>query len=455
MKKKVNKYIILMVATFFIGSLFPFAYSGVNSGLEEMKIMVDVVDKIKVNYVEEKENKELLENALTGMVRGLDEFSDFIVKKEMKPMREETRGEFGGVGMRLDASKKDRLIVVTPMPDTPAYKAGIEPNDEILKIDDKLVKDMKNSDEAVEALRGLVGTKVKVLIERTGKNGKKEQKTFTLRRARIIPQVVFPRMLNEEIGYIYVQDFSGHTTQDFQNALQDLSKKGMKALVLDLRFNPGGLLDSAVDMVKMFVGENKLIVYTKGRNPEYFKEYKSVSKAKYEDLPIVLLVNEMSASGSEIVAGALQDHKRAFLIGARTFGKGSVQQIMSLEGGAGLRLTVARYYTPLGRMIHKNFKAKNPDETGGILPDMEVDFKLNEERKATMYMTNLLYSPSQKTSYPEENFNVKDIVLERALEILKARKSLAALAELSNEQKELKEQDLKTKEEEEKQKQAV
>lgn len=443
MKKKVNKYIIFMVATFFVGSLFPFAYSGVNSGLEEMKIMVDVVDKIKTNYVEEKDNKELMENALTGMVRSLDEFSDFIVKKEMKPMREETRGEFGGVGMRLDASNKDHLIVVTPMPNTPAYKAGIEPKDEILQIDDKLVKDMKSNDEAVEALRGLIGTKVKVVIERTNKDGKKEQKTFNLKRARIVPQVVYSRMLDKEIGYIYVQDFSGHTTQDFQKALEDLTKQNMKALILDLRFNPGGLLDSAVDMVKMFVGENKMIVYTKGRNPEYFKEYKSGSKAKYEDLPIVLLVNEMSASGSEIVAGALQDHKRAFLIGARTFGKGSVQQIMSLEGGAGLRLTVARYYTPLGRMIHKDFKAKNPNLTGGIVPDMEVDFKLNESRKATMYMTELIYSPSKKTALPEENYNVKDIVLERAKEILKARKSLAALAAYSQEQQEQKEKEQK------------
>ena len=442
MKKKVNKYIIFMVATFFVGTLFPFAYSGVNNGLEEMKIMVDVVDKIKVNYVEEKENKELLENALTGMVRGLDEFSDFLVKKEMKPMQEETRGEFGGVGMRLDASKKDRLIITTPMPNTPAYKAGIEPGDEVLKIDDKLVKDMTNN-EAVEALRGMIGTNVKVLIERTSKDGKKEQKTFTLKRTKIVPQVIYEKMLDKEIGYIYVQDFSGHTSQDFQKALEKLKKQNMKALVLDLRFNPGGLLDSAVDMVKMFVGENKLIVYTKGRNPEYFKEYKSVAKAKYADLPIVLLVNEMSASGSEIVAGALQDHKRAFLIGARTFGKGSVQQIMNIDGGAGLKLTVARYYTPLGRMIHKNFKAKNPDETGGIVPDMEVAFDINKSHKAVLYETNLIYSPSKKTISHDESLKVQDIVLDRAVEILKARKSLGALAAFSDEQKELKEKESK------------
>ncbi len=442
MKKKVNKYVIFMVATFFVGSLFPFAYSGVNSGLEEMKIMVDVMDKIKVNYVEEKDNKELLENALTGMVRGLDEFSDFMTKKELKPMQEETRGEFGGVGMRLDASKKDRLIVTTPMPNSPAYKAGIEPGDEILQIDNKLVKDMTGN-EAVETLRGTIGTNVKVLIERTSKDDKKTQKTITLKRTKIIPQVVYERMLDNEIGYIYVQDFSGHTTHDFQKALENLKKQNMQALVLDLRFNPGGLLDSAVDMVKMFVGENKLIVYTKGRNPEFFKEYKSVAKAKYEDLPIVLLVNEMSASGSEIVAGALQDHKRAFLIGARTFGKGSVQQIMNTEGGAGLKLTVARYYTPLGRMIHKNFKAKNPDETGGIVPDMEIAFDINKEHKAILYSTNLIYSPSKKTITHDENLKTQDIVLDRAVEIIKARKSLGALAAFSEEQKDLKEKENK------------
>ena len=442
MKKKVNKYVIFMVATFFLGSLFPFAYSGVNSGLEEMKIMIDVMDKIKVNYVEEKENKELLDNALTGMVRGLDEFSDFMTKKELKPMQEETRGEFGGVGMRLDASKKDRLIVTTPMPNTPAYRAGIEPGDEVLKINGTPVKDM-TSEEAISALRGIIGTNVKVVIERTSKDGKKEQTNITLTRAKIIPQVIYEKMLDKEIGYIYVQDFSGHTISDFQKALEKLKKQNMKALILDLRFNPGGLLESAVDMVKMFVGENKLIVYTKGRNPEFFKEYKSVAKAKYEDLPIVLLVNEMSASGSEIVAGALQDHKRAFLIGARTFGKGSVQQIMNTEGGAGLKLTVARYYTPLGRMIHKNFKAKNPNETGGIVPDMEIAFDINKEHRAVLYDTNLIYSPSKKTVNHDESLKTQDIVLDRAVEILKARKSLGALAAFSDEQRELKEKENK------------
>ncbi len=427
MKKKINIYVILMIAAFFMGSLFPFAYSGVDNGLEQLKIMVDVMNRIQNNYVEDTQPKDLINGALYGMVDKLDEFSEFISVDDMKKMKEETKGEFGGVGMRLFTPKAGELVVVTPMLNTPAYKAGIEPNDKVVKIDNKEVKDLTN-DQAVDMLRGELGTKVKVVIERTDpKTNKTVTKNFTLKRARIIPEVVFSKMLDNNIGYIYVTDFSGHTMESFEKAMKDLSKQNMQALILDLRFNPGGLLDSATDMVKLFVGENKLIVYTKGRKEEFFKEYKSNAKAKYPDLPIVVLVNEASASGSEIVAGAVQDHERGVLIGARTFGKGSVQQVSTLPDGSGLRITIAKYYTPLGRMIHKDFKAKNADKTGGIVPDIEVPFDLGKEKKATYYSTNLIYSPSKKTAEPEKNQQEDDIVLNRAVEIIKARKTLANL----------------------------
>lgn len=429
MKKKINIYVILMIATFFLGSMFPFAYSGVDTGLDQLKILVDVMGKIQDNYVEEKDAKDLVKGALYGMAGRLDEFSEFIDVDNMKTMREETKGEFGGVGMRLSSALKGELIVVTPLPGGPAYKAGIEPKDKVIKIDGKLVSDM-TSDAAIAALRGEVGTKVKVEIERTEeKTEKKINKTFVLKRTKIIPEVVYSKMLGDGIGYIYVTDFSGHTVESFEKAMDSLQKQGMKALVLDLRFNPGGLLESAVNLAKLFIGNNELIVYTKGRKQEFFKEYKSNAKAKY-DLPVTLLVNEASASGSEIVAGALQDHKRAVLIGARTFGKGSVQQVISLPDGSGLRITIAKYYTPLGRMIHKNFKAPKPDETGGILPDIIVPFDLKTSKMATLYNTNLIYSPSKKTAVAEGN-EIKDIVLERAVEILKAR---AVLGNLNTEQ---------------------
>ena len=423
MKRKVNKYVIFIIAAFFVGSLFPFAYSGVDSGLDQLKIMVDVMAKIEDSYVEETQPKELITNALYGMVNNLDEFSEFINITNTKRIKEETRGEFGGLGIRL-IGKEGELFVVTPLPDSPAYKAGIEPGDEIIQIDDKLIKDISSND-AIDMMRGTVGEKVTLIIKRKDKKGKEITKKFTLKKARIIPQIVYPKMLENNIGYIYIEDFSGHTVADVKNALENLKKQGMESLILDLRFNPGGTLDSAIDLAKMFIGENKLIVYTKGRKEAYFKEYKSGDKALYPDLPIVLLVNEGSASGSEIVAGALQDHKRALLIGARTFGKGSVQQVSTLEDGSALKLTVAKYYTPLGRMIHRNFKKKGPN-TGGILPDIVIDFDLATSKSAMLQRTTMIYSPSKKTANTEGK-EIKDEQLNRAVEILKARKVLGAL----------------------------
>jgi len=424
MKKKVNKYVVFAIVAFFLGSLFPFAYSGVDTGLDQLKILVDVMSKIQDSYVDQTNPKDLIKGALYGMVSRLDQFSEFIDAEDMARMREETKGEFGGVGMRLNTPKDGVLIVVTPMKNTPAYKAGVEPGDKVVKIDGKEVKDLK-SDDAVSMLRGIVGTKVKIETERKGADGKIALKKFTLKREIIVPEVIFSRMLDKNVGYIYVADFSGHTNEDFETALNNLSKRGMKSLVIDLRFNPGGLLDSAVDMMKMFVGENKLIVYTKGRKQEFFKEYRSDSKAKYENLPVAVLINEGSASGSEIVAGAFQDYKRATLIGRRSFGKGSVQQVMMLPDGSGLRITVAKYYTPKGRMIHKNFKAPNPNLTGGIVPDIEVPFDLNEEQKAIYYTTNYIYSPSAKTAKPEMTGKFNDPVLNKAVEVLTAPKPAA------------------------------
>lgn len=423
MKRKVNKYVIFIITAFFVGSLFPFAYSGVDSGLDQLKIMVEVMAKIQDSYVEETQPKELITNALYGMVNNLDEFSEFINIKNTKRIKEETRGEFGGLGIRL-IGKEGELFVVTPLPNSPAYKAGIEPGDEIIQINDKLIKDISSND-AIDMMRGVVGEKVTIVIKRKDKKGKEVTKKFTLQKARIIPQIVYPKMLENKIGYIYVEDFSGHTVVDVKAALEDFKKQGMESLILDLRFNPGGTLDSAIDLAKMFIGENKLIVYTKGRKEAYFKEYKSGEKALYPDLPIVLLVNEGSASGSEIVAGALQDHKRALLIGARTFGKGSVQQVSTLEDGSALKLTVAKYYTPSGRMIHRDFKKKGPN-TGGILPDIVVNFDLATSKSAVLQRTTMIYSPSKKTATTEGK-EIKDEQLNRAIELLKARKVLGAL----------------------------
>ncbi|MDR1684408.1 MAG: S41 family peptidase [Elusimicrobiota bacterium] len=426
MKKKVNKYIVFAIGAFFLGSLFPTAYSGVDTGLEQLKVLVDVMQRVQENYVEETQPSGLITGAMQGMVGTLDEFSEYITPEEMRRMREDTRGEFGGVGLKLVMPSRGVLLVTTPMPDTPSYKAGIEPGDIILKIDGKAVADMQHS-EAVDLLRGAVGKSVKVEIERKdAKTGKTINKTFSLKRENIVPQVVYSKMLEDKIGYVYVTDFSGHTMADFEKALETLKKQGMQALIVDLRFNPGGLLSSAVEMAKLFIGDNQMIVYTKGRKEEFYKEYRSGAKAKYADLPVAILVNEGSASGSEIVAGAFQDYQRGVLLGSLTFGKGSVQQVIGLPNEGGLRITVAKYYTPQGRSIHKNFKAQNPNSTGGIVPDISVPFDVQNARKATFYTTNLIYSPSKKTIVPD-GAPVEDPVLNRALEILKARGVLASL----------------------------
>ena len=274
-------------------------------------------------------------------------------------------------------------------------------------------------DEAVELMRGPVGSKVKVTLSRKDeKTGKyKTLPDFNFKRERIVPEVVYYRMLPEKVGYIYLVDFSGHSTEEVKKALKELNKQGMKSLILDLRFNPGGLLNGAAEIAKIFMGDHKMIVYTKGRKQEYYQELKTGLKADYPDLPLLLLINQGSASASEIVAGALQDNNRAVVVGQRSFGKASVQQVMPLEGGAGLRLTIAKYYTPNGRLIHRDYRDKSKADEGGIVPDVEVKVEPKEEAKVFMQYNNVIYTPGQDA--PKMEFTEKDPVLDKALEIIK------------------------------------
>ena len=229
MKRKVNKYVIFIVTAFFVGTLFPFAYSGVDSGLDQLKLLIDVMAKIDDSYVEETQPKELIKNALSGMVDNLDEFSEFIDITNTKRITEETRGEFGGVGLRL-LGKEGELFVVTPLPNTPSYKAGLEPGDEIIQVNDKLVKDIPSQD-AIDMMRGAVGEKVTLVVKRKDEKKKEITKKFVLKKAKIIPQIVYPKMLENKIGYVYIEDFSGHTVADVKTALADLKKQGIALLV--------------------------------------------------------------------------------------------------------------------------------------------------------------------------------------------------------------------------------
>ena len=333
---------------------------------EQLKIFGSVLDLVQRNYVEEIPPKKLIYGAVQGMLKSLDPHSSFMKPEDYKELQIETKGSFTGIGIEI--SLKDGILtVVSPIEGTPAYKAGLKANDKILKIDDKITKNMTLI-EAVKLLRGAKGTDVTISIYR---EGWRRLKDITLTRDVIPIKSVRSRMLEEGYGYMRVSNFQNKTTFELKKALRELEKgKGLKGLVLDLRNNPGGLLDQAVKVADVFL-EKGLVVYTDGRIEEQKMRFEAHPNKHHHDYPIAVLVNEGSASASEIVAGALQDHKRAIILGVQTFGKGSVQTIIPLEDGSAVRLTTARYYTPNGRSI----------QAKGIEPDIEVPYTPLEKPK--------------------------------------------------------------------------
>ncbi len=390
---------------------------------EQMKLLVDVLGYIQDNYVEEVDTQKLVYGAATGMVRTLDPFSQFLEPEMNREMKTETEGQFGGVGLRLNL-KEDWLTVLTPMPGSPAYRLGILPNDRIAEIEGKPTKDM-DMDDALKLMRGAPGTKVKVKILRGPEEDGAALKTldFEITRELVKIESVVSRKLDDGVGYVRIIEFSAKTADDLSDALKKLTKGGATSLVLDLRNNPGGLLSAAVETSSLFLGEGELIVYTQGRKPESRQDFTAGAKAPYGNLPLVILINGGSASASEIFSGAMQDHKRAVVLGQRSYGKASVQSLIPLPDGSGLRLTVAHYYTPNGRMIHRDGKNKN----WGILPDIEVD--VTPETESKLYQQwEMIYAKDKKPQSavkPEEM--VRDEVLDRAVELLKARDVLGAL----------------------------
>ena len=420
--KKLNRYAVFAAAVFFVGTLFPYAYGAVDRSLKQLRVLIDVMEYVKENYVEKTDTQTLVTGAIRGVVSELDDFSQYLDPKDYKNLKNDTRGEFGGLGIRLQ-KKDDFVTIITPMPGTPAYRAGLLPGDRILAVDDKDISKME-LDESVEIMRGPIGSKVKLLIsrknEKTGKYDHKQE--YRLKREKIVPEVVYHRMLPGKVGYLYMVDFSGHSTEEVQKALLQLQKEGMKSLVLDLRFNPGGLLTGAVDIAGIFLPEDKMVVYTQGRKQEYYQDFKTRKAGAFTEIPMAVLVNQGSASASEIVAGALQDHARAFVVGQRTFGKASVQQVMPLVGGAGLRLTIARYYTPLGRLIQRDYRNKEKAEEGGIFPDIEVIVKPKEEVEVFAPYRDVVYTPGKPA--PTLEFKAKDPVLDKAVSILTGKEKL-------------------------------
>jgi carboxyl-terminal processing protease len=323
---------------------------------EELKTFSEVLTQIQKHYVEEAKPKDLVQGAIRGMLATLDPHSAYMTPEMFKEIQVETKGEFGGVGIQIGI-KDSRLAVIAPIDGTPAQKAGIRAGDFITKVNEETTKDLTLMD-AVQRMRGPKGTKVNLTIQR---DGTPDPLVFTLTRDIIKIESVKSKVLDNNIAYVRLTQFQESTARDLSRALKQFREQKLTSTILDLRNNPGGLLTSSVEVSEQFVGPGKLIVYIKGREGRK-DEYVSRAKDQLEEYPMIVLVNEGSASASEIVAGALQDWGRAVVIGSTTFGKGSVQTILPLADGSGLRLTTALYYTPKGRSI----------QATGITPDIVV-----------------------------------------------------------------------------------
>ncbi|SDY20861.1 S41 family peptidase [Nitrosomonas sp. Nm33] len=341
--------------------------------IEELRAFTQVFGRIKSDYVEPVDDKKLITEAINGMLVGLDPHSAYLDSEEYKELQIGTQGEFGGLGIQV--TMEDGLVkVISPIEDTPAFRAGIKTGDLIIKLDDTAVKGM-TLNEAIKRMRGKPDTSITLTIAREGEN---EPLVFTLVRAIIKIESVKAKLVEPGYGYLRVTQFQEHTGENLAQAIEKLFKESkipMKGLVLDLRNDPGGLLNSAVAVSAAFLPTNALVVYTEGRtsdakmrlmaSPEYYlrgpgKDYLTGLPPAIKSVPMITLVNGGSASASEIVAGALQDHKRSIVMGTQTFGKGSVQTILPLGNNTAIKLTTARYYTPNGQSI----------QAKGITPDI-------------------------------------------------------------------------------------
>ncbi len=383
--------------------------------LEELRIFAEAFDRISKAYVEEVDDKTLLNNAIRGLLDQLDPHSAFLDSKTFERLQESTTGNYGGLGIEI-GTEEGLIKVVTPIDDTPAAKAGILPGDLIVQIEGQSIRSMGVS-EAVEIMRGAPGSSVTLSVVRQGEPNPIE---ITLTREVINIASVRQRLLEPYFGYIRVAQFQADTGSEVATAIEKLeSETPLKGLIIDLRNNPGGVLQAAVALSDLFIREG-LIVYTEGRLENAAIKYRASDKSVLEGVPLVILVNEGSASASEIVAGALQDHGRAIIMGTRTFGKGSVQTVLQLTSDKAIKLTTALYFTPLGRSI----------QAEGIAPDLWIDrstvtkIKSNPFRLKEKDLPGHLNAPTteqgleENSAQPEAAF-ANDFQLREALTLLK------------------------------------
>jgi carboxyl-terminal processing protease len=412
-------FVLLIVsAGFVIGKLTISNVDADTNGYPELKIFTEALNIIKKNYVEETKPKELIYGAIKGMLNSLDPHSAFMTPEQYKEMQVDTKGEFGGIGIQIGI-KEGILTVIAPIEDTPAYRAGIKAGDKIIKINNEFTKDMSLND-AVSKMRGTPGTTVKLTILR---EGWKETKDFTITREIIKIKSVKSKIIEDDIGYIRIVQFQEQTATDLSNEISKLSKSKISSLILDLRNNPGGLLNSAVDVASHFIKPDRLIVSVKDRKGETVEYRSEQTNFNFYDIPMIVLVNQGSASASEIVAGALKDWNRAVIMGTQTFGKGSVQSVIPLGDGSAMRLTTARYYTPKGISI----------QATGISPDIVVKPEAKDSSKLRPVIRekdlekHLKNGDQEGKEEEEETMPVEidekdDVQLQKAIDLLKTWK---------------------------------
>ncbi len=383
----------------------------------DLKIFTEVLSLIDKNYVEEPDNKELIQGAIRGMLRTLDPHSSYMTPDQFSEMQVDTSGKFGGLGIQI-GMKEGMLTVIAPIEGTPAEKAGIKAGDKIVKIEGEPTKGI-DLHEAVSKLRGPKGSKVTIT---TFRESDKEFRDVTITRDIIKVKSVKHKVIEDSVGYVKINQFQERTAEDLSEALKKLAEQNIDSLVLDLRNNPGGLLSSAIDVADQFFPPNKLIVYTKdrsGRRTEF------LNRGKYTNYtwPLVVLVNAGSASASEIVAGAVKDWNRGLILGTQTFGKGSVQTVIPLSDGSGLRLTTSKYYTPgdisiqntgIKPTIIVKLEAKNGETPHSVVREKDLKRHLtNEQEQKENNIT-------EKEIMPFQVEEKDDIQLRRAVDILKS-----------------------------------
>ena len=406
-KSKIYLILLFLVLTFNL------SYGNEKIPIEQLKAFSEVYMKIKKDYVEKVDDEKLFDDAIKGMLEGLDPHSTYLNEKDFEDLQIGTRGEFGGLG--IEVTMEDGYVkVVSPIDDTPAYRAGVKAGDLIVMLDDKPVKGLTLS-ECVDIMRGKVGTSLELTIAREGENKPLKIKII---RDTIKVKSVKHDILDSNYGYLRITSFQSKTGSSLKNVLLKIKKKNnLKGIVLDLRNNPGGVLGAAVEVSDTFLDQKKMIVTTSGRMSDAINEFKSSSNDFAKDIPIVVLINGGSASASEIVAGALQDHRRAIIMGTQSFGKGSVQTILPLTRKTALKITTARYFTPNGRSIQA--KGITPDI---IVKEMKFEKKDEVEFLKESDLTGHLDKNSKKekngTSFKNSKY-ADDYQLSEALNLLK------------------------------------